>query len=240
MKLELRKTVLNKNTLILGSLFLLLFALGYGFTVIMNKNQTLTYGSYFFNTYTIAVETGFVLFSIIIAYYFNKEYAHQNILFYKLLGNTDFTFFYKKILVIFLECFVFLCIGITAISLMFNNFSHYFFLIIMFSLTILQYILIIGTISILISRIGISVIISLIYWIISVVLVNLNPMVFGVLAPFEASNVMYPRVEATLNGEALALTSYDITLLIVYFLLLFTINVIVLFFARKRWLRLGL
>lgn len=240
MKLELRKTVLNKNTLILGSLFLLLFVLGYGFTTIINKNQALSYESYFFNTYTIAVKTGFVLFSFIIAYYFNKEYAHQNILFYRLLGNTDFTFFYKKVLVMFLECFVFICIGITATSLIFNDFSHYFFLIIMFSLIILQYILIIGTISILISSIGISVITSLIYWIISVVLVNLNPLLFGILAPFEASNVMYPRVEATLNSETLALTSYDITLIIVYFLLLFAINFIVLFFARKRWLRLGL
>lgn len=240
MRLELRKTAFNKITLILGSLFLLLFVLGYGFTTFMNDGQSLSYGEYFFNTYTIAVETGFILFSFIIAYYFNKEYADQNILFYKLLGNTDFTFFYKKMFVIFLECFVFVCIGITVISLMFGNFSHYFFLIIMFSLLILQYILIIGTISILISKILISVIVSLIYWVISIVLVMLNPTIFGILAPFEASNVMYPNVDATLNGDTLALTSYDITLLVVYFLLLFAINFVVLFFARKRWLQLGL
>ncbi|WP_412518554.1 peptide ABC transporter permease [Staphylococcus simulans] len=240
MRLELRTTVLNKITLILGSLFLLLFVLGYGYTTIMSNNHQLSYGSYFFNTYTIAVETGFILFSFIIAYYFNKEYADQNILFYKLLGNTGFTFFYKKMLVIFLECFVFVVIGITVTSLLFNNFSHYFFLITMFSLLILQYILIIGTISILISNILTSVITSLIYWVVSIVLVILNPTIFGILAPFEASNVMYPNVDTTLNGDTLALTTYDITLLVVYFPLLFAINFVVLFFARKRWLQLGL
>ncbi|MHD0396655.1 peptide ABC transporter permease [Staphylococcus simulans] len=240
MKLELRKTLSNKILLTLGVLFIFLFLLGYFLPVGIDKVKHLTYGQYFFSTYTVATEFGFLLFSFIIAYFINKEYAHQNVLFYRLLGNTDFTFFYKKLAILFLECFVFICIGITTTSLMFNDFSHYFFLIIMFSLVILQYILIIGTISMLSPNILISVGISIVYWIASIILVAINKQIFGILAPFEASNIMYPRVEATLNGETLALTSYDITLLIVYFLLLFTINVIVLFFARKRWLRLGL
>ncbi|RZH97473.1 peptide ABC transporter permease, partial [Staphylococcus condimenti] len=85
----------------------------------------------------------------IISYFINKEYSNKNTLFYKLIGENIFSFFYKKVAILFLECLIFIFLGITVVSLIFSNFSHFILLIILFSLVVLQYILIVGTISIL-------------------------------------------------------------------------------------------
>ena len=75
------------------------------------------------------------------------------------------------------------------------RFSHYLLLIILFSLVILQYILVVGTISMVSPNILISLGISIVYWIGSVILVAINKNIFGIVAPFEASNTMYRAVE---------------------------------------------
>jgi len=73
--------------------------------------------------------------------------------------------FYKKVAVLFFECFIFIFLGITIISLIFSNYSHYLLLLILFSLVILQYILIVGTISLISPNVLVSIGISIIYWI---------------------------------------------------------------------------
>lgn len=199
MKLEFKKSISNKILLTLGILFIFLFLLGYFLPVGIDKAKHLSYSQYFFSAYTVATEFGFLLFSFIIAYFINKEYSNKNTLFYKLIGENIFSFFYKKALVLFVECFIFIFLGITIISLVFSNFSHYLLLLILFSLVILQYILIVGTISLISPNVLVSIGISIIYWIGSIILVAINKNVFGVIAPFEASNSMYMGSVAKLN-----------------------------------------
>ena len=136
MKLEFKKSISNKILLTLGILFIFLFLLGYFLPVGIDKAKHLSYSQYFFSAYTVATEFGFLLFSFIIAYFINKEYSNKNTLFYKLIGENIFSFFYKKALVLFVECFIFIFLGITIISLVFSNFSHYLLLLILFSLVI--------------------------------------------------------------------------------------------------------
>ncbi|MHA2530877.1 peptide ABC transporter permease [Enterococcus faecalis] len=174
MKLEFKKSISNKILLTLGILFIFLFLLGYFLPVGIDKAKHLSYSQYFFSAYTVATEFGFLLFSFIIAYFINKEYSNKNTLFYKLIGENIFSFFYKKALVLFVECFIFIFLGITIISLVFSNFSHYLLLLILFSLVILQYILIVGTISLISPNVLVSIGISIIYWIGSIILVAIN------------------------------------------------------------------
>ena len=174
MKLEFKKSISNKILLTLGILFIFLFLLGYFLPVGIDKAKHLSYSQYFFSAYTVATEFGFLLFSFIIAYFINKEYSNKNTLFYKLIGENIFSFFYKKALVLFVECFIFIFLGITIISLVFSNFSHYLLLLILFSLVILQYILIVGTISLISPNVVVSIGISIIYWIGSIILVAIN------------------------------------------------------------------
>ncbi len=118
----------------------------------------------------------FYFYTIIrtLSYFINKEYSNKNILFYKLIGDNIFTFFYKKVAVLFFECLVFIILSITIISIIYSDFSHYLLLIILFSLVILQYILVVGTISMVSPNILISLGISIVYWIGSVILVAIN------------------------------------------------------------------
>lgn len=240
MKLEFKKSIANKIILTLGGLFIFLFLLGYFLPVGIDKVKSLSYGQYFFSAYTVSTEFGFLLFSFIIAYFINKDYSNNNTLFYKLIGENILSFFYKKLAILFLECLTFIVIGITLISLIFSDFSHYIFLIILFSLVILQYILIVGTISILSPNILISIGFSIIYWIGSIILVAVNKRLFGILAPFEASNSMYKSVESVLNNQVELINSHDIITIVLFFLLAFLANFVILILAKKRWLKLGM
>ncbi|WP_394867885.1 peptide ABC transporter permease [Staphylococcus epidermidis] len=240
MKLEFKKSISNKILLTLGILFIFLFLLGYFLPVGIDKAKHLSYSQYFFSAYTVATEFGFLLFSFIIAYFINKEYSNKNTLFYKLIGQNIFSFFYKKVLVLFVECFIFIFLGITIISLVFSNFSHYLLLLILFSLVILQYILIVGTISLISPNILVSIGISIIYWIGSIILVAINKNVFGVIAPFEASNSMYMSIEKILNNKMNMINSHDVWTIILFFFIIFIVNFIILIPSKNRWLKLGM
>ena len=240
MKLEFKKSISNKILLTLGILFIFLFLLGYFLPVGIDKAKHLSYSQYFFSAYTVATEFGFLLFSFIIAYFINKEYSNKNTLFYKLIGENIFSFFYKKALVLFVECFIFIFLGITIISLVFSNFSHYLLLLILFSLVILQYILIVGTISLISPNVLISIGISIIYWIGSIILVAINKNVFGVIAPFEASNSMYMSIEKILNNKMNMINSHDVWTIILFFFIIFIVNFIILISSKNRWLKLGM
>ena len=240
MKLEFKKSISNKILLTLGILFIFLFLLGYFLPVGIDKAKHLSYSQYFFSAYTVATEFGFLLFSFIIAYFINKEYPNKNTLFYKLIGENIFSFFYKKALVLFVECFIFIFLGITIISLVFSNFSHYLLLLILFSLVILQYILIVGTISLISPNVLVSIGISIIYWIGSIILVAINKNVFGVIAPFEASNSMYMSIEKILNNKMNMINSHDVWTIILFFFIIFIVNFIILISSKSRWLKLGM
>jgi antibiotic transport system permease len=240
LKLEFKKSISNKILLTLGILFIFLFLLGYFLPVGIDKAKHLSYSQYFFSAYTVATEFGFLLFSFIIAYFINKEYSNKNTLFYKLIGENIFSFFYKKALVLFVECFIFIFLGITIISLVFSNFSHYLLLLILFSLVILQYILIVGTISLISPNVLVSIGISIIYWIGSIILVAINKNVFGVIAPFEASNSMYMSIEKILNNKMNMINSHDVWTIILFFFIIFIVNFIILISSKNRWLKLGM
>ncbi|CIT29363.1 membrane protein [Streptococcus pneumoniae] len=240
MKLEFRKSFSNKIILILGVLFFFLFLLGYFLPIGLDNVKHLSYSEYFFSAYTVATQFGFLLFSFVISYFINKEYSNKNILFYKLIGNNVFSFFYKKVTVLFIESFFFIFLGLTLISIIFSNFSHYLLLLLLFSMVILQYILVIGTISIISPNILISIGLSIIYWIGSVILVAINKKKFGLIAPFEASNSMYMSIEDILKNKISSIPLHNIVTILMFFLFLFIINFIVLTIFKKKWIKFGM
>ncbi|WP_413286786.1 peptide ABC transporter permease [Bacillus mojavensis] len=240
MKLEFKKSISNKVLIILGSMFVFLFLLGYFLLVGIDKVSNVTPEMFFFSSYTVATQFGLMLFSFVIAFFINREYSNKNILFYKLIGENIFTFFYKKIAVLFLECFAFIALGLLIISLMYHDFSHFALLLFLFSAVILQYILIIGTISMLCSNILTSIGVSIVYWITSVILVAISNETFGFIAPFEAGNTMYHRIENVLQSDHMTLGNHDILYIILYLISIMIINVIVLRFSKTRWVKMGI
>ncbi|MCI3195179.1 peptide ABC transporter permease [Bacillus sp. HU-1818] len=240
MKLELKKSMSNKVFIILGSMVVFLFLLGYFLLVGIDKVSNVTSEMFFFSSYTVATQFGLMLFSFVIAFFINREYSNKNILFYKLIGENIYTFFYKKIAVLFLECFVFIALGLLIISLMYHDFSHFTLMLFLFSAVILQYILIIGTISMLCSNILTSIGVSIVYWITTVILVAISNKTFGFFAPFEAGNTMYHRIEKVLHSDHMTLGINDIVYIILYLISIIIINVIILRFSKTRWVKMGI
>ncbi|MCY7784422.1 MULTISPECIES: peptide ABC transporter permease [unclassified Bacillus (in: firmicutes)] len=240
MKLEFKKSISNKVFIILGSMFAFLFLLGYFLLVGIDKVSHVTPEMFFFSSYTVATQFGLMLFSFVIAFFINREYSNKNILFYKLIGENIYTFFYKKIAVLFLESFAFIALGLLIVSLMYHDFSHFTLLLFLFSAVILQYIFIIGTISMLCPNILISIGVSIVYWMTSVILVAVSNKVFGFIAPFEAGNTMYPRIERVLQSDNMTLGNNDILYIILYLVSIMIINAIILRFSKTRWIKMGI
>ncbi|KAA6449891.1 peptide ABC transporter permease [Bacillus atrophaeus] len=240
MKLEFKKSMSNKVFIILGSMVVFLFLLGYFLLVGIDKVSNVTSEMFFFSSYTVATQFGLMLFSFVIAFFINREYSNKNILFYKLIGENIYTFFYKKIAVLFLECFAFIALGLLIISLMYHDFSHFTLMLFLFSAVILQYILIIGTISMLCSNILTSIGISIVYWITTVILVAISNKTFGFFAPFEAGNTMYHRIEKVLQSDHMTLGINDIVYIILYLISIIIINVIILRFSKTKWVKMGI
>ncbi|MCY8836506.1 peptide ABC transporter permease [Bacillus atrophaeus] len=240
MKLELKKSMSNKVFIILGSMVVFLFLLGYFLLVGIDKVSNVTSEMFFFSSYTVATQFGLMLFSFVIAFFINREYSNKNILFYKLIGENIYTFFYKKIAVLFLECFAFIALCLLIISLMYHDFSHFTLMLFLFSAVILQYILIIGTISMLCSNILTSIGISIVYWITTVILVAISNKTFGFFAPFEAGNTMYHRIEKVLQSDHMTLGINDIVYIILYLISIIIINVIILRFSKTKWVKMGI
>ncbi|RZI07440.1 peptide ABC transporter permease, partial [Staphylococcus aureus] len=81
LKLEFKKSISNKIIYTLVVLFTFLFLLGYFLPIGIDKVKSLSYSQFFFSSYTVATQLGFLLFSFVIAYFINKEYSNRNILF---------------------------------------------------------------------------------------------------------------------------------------------------------------
>ncbi len=53
------------------------FLLGYFLPIGIDKVKSLSYSQFFFSSYTVATQLGFLLFSFVIAYFINKEYSNK-------------------------------------------------------------------------------------------------------------------------------------------------------------------
>lgn len=135
--------------------------------------------------------------------------------------------------VLFIECFVFILLGLFLISIIYHNFSHFTLLLFLFSAVVFQYIVIIGTFSILSPNILISIGISIVYWITSVILVAISTKIFGFIAPFEAGNTMYARIDKVLQRDSMTLDTKDIWSIVIYLASIVIINIIILSLSKK-------
>ena len=86
----------------------------------------------------------------------------------------------------------------------------------------------------------ISIGISIVYWITSVILVAISTKIFGFIAPFEAGNTMYARIDKVLQRDNMTLDTKDIWSIVIYLASIVIINIIILSLSKKRWIKLGI
>ena len=238
LKMEFVKSYRNKTFLYIFSSVMLSYILGYILPVGIDKVSQLGINDFYFSTYTVFTQFGFMLFGFVIVYFLNKDYSDKTILFTYFLGSNALKFLFIKVVVILSEFIISILISNVLVALFFNfNAFHFMFSIVIFSLIIFQYILIISTISLIFSNLLISLGVSLFYWILSIILVAIGG-VFKFVAIFDASNSLYDLVEKVLSKGQL-IQSNSFLVILPYILTLLLLSIFVGLISNKRWLKNG-
>lgn len=238
-KLEFRKSIRNRAFLYIVSTVILSYVLGYILPVGIDKVSTLGLGDFYFSTYTVFTQFGFLIFGFVVVYFFNRDYSEKTILWNYFSGYQLIQYFYSKLFVLFIE-FVISIIFANIIVCFVLGFSTFYFLFsaVVFSIIVLQYLLIIGTVSVIFSNMLISIGVSLAYWITSIILVAIGG-VFKYVAIFDASNSLYTMVSSVmLKGNIENFSPFYIIL--PYILVLLIINYIYIKNFTRRWLKNGI
>ena len=237
--LEFIRSIKNRTFLYLFFTMIFAYALGYILPVGIDKVNHLSLGYFYFSTYTVLTQFGFLLSSFVIVYCFNRDFSEQTVLFYRCQEISLLRYFYSKILVLLVEFIVSLVICQLVVSLLLGYSStltwESFFL---YLFVILQYLLIISTCSILLANLLMAIGASLFYWIATIILVNIGG-IFKWLAPFDASNSLYSLVEKSFDHNSW-LHNSAIFPLFIYLIVLAVISLGLLLISRKRWLINGL
>ncbi|WP_057490936.1 ABC transporter permease [Streptococcus orisasini] len=239
LKIELFKSIRNKTFLYILSTVLLSYILGYILPVGIDKVSQLGLGDFYFSTYTVFTQFGFLIFGFVIVYFVNKDYSDKTILLNYFWGYNSLQFLLAKMAVLLLEFILSIIISNLLIAFLFHFSSFYFlFSSLMFSLIVLQYILIVATISILFSNLLVSIGVSLFYWLTSIILVAVGG-IFKIAAVFDASNSLYAVVEKALSEGRLADIS-TFFVIVPYILILVLLSLFIGGISTKRWLKNGL
>ncbi len=237
-KLELRKSVRNRTLFYIIATVMLSYVLGYILPVGIDKVSSLGLGDFYFSTYTVFTQFGFLIFGFVVVYFFNKDYSEKTILWNYFSGYQLVQYFYSKFFVLFIE-FVISILFANIIVCLTLGFSIFYFLLstIAFSIIVLQYLLIVGTISVIFSNMLVSIGISLAYWIISIILVAVGG-IFKYVAIFDASNSLYTKVtDVMVKGNIQDFSPFYVIL--PYIMVLFIINYVYIKNFTRRWLKNG-
>ncbi len=237
-KLELRKSIRNRTLFYIVSTVMLSYVLGYILPVGIDKVNTLGLGDFYFSTYTVFTQFGFLIFGFVVVYFFNRDYSEKTILWNYFSGYQLVQYFYSKLFVLFIE-FVVSIVFANIIVCLILGFSNFYFLFstIAFSIIVLQYLLIVGTISVIFSNMLVSIGVSLACWITSIILVAVGG-IFKYVAIFDASNSLYDEVsDAMAKGIIQNFSPFYVIL--PYILVLFIINYIYIKNFTRRWLKNG-
>ncbi|ETT38009.1 peptide ABC transporter permease [Paenibacillus amylolyticus] len=237
--IEFAKSLFNKVFMFLALIFVLSFLIGWFLPIGIDKVTSLSYREYLFSTYTVFTQFGFLMFSFIIAFFVNKEYSNKTILFYRLLSYDSLRFFLNKVAVLFMESLILITILLSFVSMMYKDFSLFFLMVFLLTSVVTQYILIIGTISLLSSNILMSIGLSILYWILGVVLVASSDKLTYV-AVFDASNLLYSHIDQVFVQGSNFISLSNVLTVIVYNGILFVMSVLISKLMNKRWLKLGI
>lgn len=138
-----------------------------------------------------------------------------------------------------MESLILITILLSFVSMMYKDFSLFFLMVFLLTSVVTQYILIIGTISLLSSNILMSIGLSILYWILGVVLVASSDKLTYV-AVFDASNLLYSHIDQVFVQGSNFISLSNVLTVIVYNGILFVMSVLISKLMNKRWLKLGI
>lgn len=200
MKIEIKKTLINRTFYVLFGVIALLYLLGFFLPFGLDKEQHINYREFLVSTYTAFTQFSPMLFPFLIAFSINKDYSEKTGLFYRLMNIDSRKYFIRKIGVLFLEALV-VVLGLNiVVSIIYSDFSGIIQMTILFSLVVLCNFLIPGILSLVFSNVILAIGISLVFWLFGVILVTVGG-IFKFVAFFDQSNFFFKSVHNYLNSN---------------------------------------
>lgn len=235
LKLEFKRSLNNKSFLFCFLTVLLSFVLGYILLVSIDKIENVTIQQLFYSVYTVFVQLGMMIYSIIIIYFINSDYKEKNILFYKILDVNYRNYFLSKVIILILWYTVSIIIMTTITCLSYNDFSYFFTILSYLENSILYTILIVSMLSFLFKNMLVVFCTNFFLWIMSIVILTILPK-FKYIAYFDASNEVYINLGKYLEAGNVNWSTVNLWLynLIIFILVFLVINVF-----SKRWIKNG-
>ncbi len=192
--LEFKRSIHNKTLIYLITVTAVAFMMGWVLPFSLEHIVYVNFNYYMFSTYTVFTQFGFLLFGFVTAFYFNKDYKDKNTLFYMCFKVSVLRYFIVKVLILLIEESFCIVSGLIIVGIVFNSFEYFFTTFLLYTLIVLQYFVIVGTISIIFGNILSSLGVSIAYWIGSIIVVSLGG-ICKYAAVFDASNSFYGYVE---------------------------------------------
>ena len=237
--MELKRSVHNKSLLFLIMVTVVAFTMGWALPAGLENLDKISYNYYCFSTYTVFTQFGFLLFSFVTAYDFNKVYRNKNTLFYKSFNISSLKFYYLKLGILFFEEILSIAICLFAVSLIFHSFNLYFKCLIIFSIVVFQYFMVVGLFSLLYSNMLVSLGLSITYWLLTVIMITFGDG-WKALAVFDSSNDLYVYMEAFFLQKIKNIPSNFLVDILREFLILFLLSLAASYTIRKKWVKKGM
>lgn len=239
LKFELKRSIRNKSFLYIVLMVCLSYLLGYVLLVGVDQVENVSLRQFYASTFTVFTQFGFMFFSFVTAYCFHRDYQMKTILLYKYKNIGSLKYFFTKILIMMVESMIALLLCNTVVGSLFY-FSPFMFLFstLLFTAVILQYFVIVGTLSLLFGNMIVAIGASLFYWIFTVSLLSVNK-VFNFLAIYDASGTLYKVInKCYYYGRIVSSSAFRIVP--IYTIILLIIVTLIVTAGNKRWLKNGL
>lgn len=235
--MEVKKYIRNRfyifSIVTVGICFLLGYFLLASLDKIVYPSVTELYNS----IYTVYTEFGMLIFPVLILQTFSSDYKNKNILFYKLIGYNWFHYFVEKLVINFCCISIPTILGLTFISVIYNDFSYLGVMIIYFESVISFQVLLECLWGFLFKSMMVGYMVNFAYWLFSIIFATANAKL-SFFARYDAANSVYLKLGKYFDtGHTAFLTIGEN---IVYTFLVLAIILCIVYFYRRGWEKNGI
>lgn len=181
---------------------------------------------------------GFLAFPIFYMQNYQKDYENMNIIFYKRFKLNQFTYWIYNVIIDLIWTLVAIIIYNTIVSIYYNDFTFFINFIWLNMMVMIQYIILFSLLGVLIKKTTIAFIISLFYWIITL-LISQKIKKLEWVSMFDIKNSFSKNLHIAMDQKKW-INLEDIFHVNMYILILTLISVVVVVIHSKFWLKKGL
>lgn len=231
-----KESINDKSYLISILLIIGMFAFGLLMSGTFKMGKKIPYNEASIGIYTACTQTSFLLLPFLICSNINKNYKEKTSLFYKTIGVSSTNYFFKKLLVSFMQIIITYSILFLFVSIYFNEFHNLLYMLIISYFVIFNVICISSIFALIIPNLIVSIGSTMLFWIFTVVSAQTIFSNFSFISIFDQQQHIFKELEK--NKGYLNWSS--IQEIIIYMCILLFISILITIVYKKRWIKNGI